>query len=269
MRSMNNLLERLHASYFFYILPSPDTFLPVGQYLPAVVLIGIGITMRGLSQWVEAGWVLDTVQGWQRRKRPLLLSLALITGAFSQGLFLWYLQRSARGRPLHHDAFVRLATWSFMPVAYVLASDTFMDHALNPTISSLTHLLIGAIISALAMVNFPQACLLVALLFPVLIAPQITVVTSRVWPPLEAFKAVVVFGMSPMALVTTVSQSHPDLWRALVEEYDVLGSLALPSIYLVWWPLWQLAAFAAMTTYSDSDKAKQSRESKNGARIDA
>lgn len=32
LRSLNNLLERFHQSYFFYFLPSNDRFIPIGIF---------------------------------------------------------------------------------------------------------------------------------------------------------------------------------------------------------------------------------------------
>lgn len=34
-RKLNNLLERLHQSYFFYLLPSLSRFVSIGVYMPA------------------------------------------------------------------------------------------------------------------------------------------------------------------------------------------------------------------------------------------
>lgn len=31
IRSLNNLLERFHQSYFFYLLPSTDTYISIGK----------------------------------------------------------------------------------------------------------------------------------------------------------------------------------------------------------------------------------------------
>ena len=31
VRSLNNLLERFHQSYFFYLLPSTDTYISIGE----------------------------------------------------------------------------------------------------------------------------------------------------------------------------------------------------------------------------------------------
>jgi glycosylphosphatidylinositol transamidase len=57
MRTMNNLLERLHASFFFYIMTTPSSFLKIGSYLPSVVLVATSLMFGGLREWVNAGWV--------------------------------------------------------------------------------------------------------------------------------------------------------------------------------------------------------------------
>jgi hypothetical protein len=56
LRTMNNLLERLHASFFFYIMTTPSTFLKIGSYLPSVVLVAASLMFGGLREWVNAGW---------------------------------------------------------------------------------------------------------------------------------------------------------------------------------------------------------------------
>jgi glycosylphosphatidylinositol transamidase len=54
LRSLNNLLERLHASLFFYLYLRPGWATKVGSYLPAGILIGSGVTIRGLGRWRDA-----------------------------------------------------------------------------------------------------------------------------------------------------------------------------------------------------------------------
>ena len=56
LRTMNNLLERLHASFFFYIMTSPSSFLKIGSYLPSVILVAASLMFGGLREWVNAGW---------------------------------------------------------------------------------------------------------------------------------------------------------------------------------------------------------------------
>uniref|UniRef100_A0A023GL44 Putative glycosylphosphatidylinositol anchor attachment protein gaa1 n=1 Tax=Amblyomma triste TaxID=251400 RepID=A0A023GL44_AMBTT len=47
--SLNNLLERFHQSFFFYLLPSPRRYVSIGLYSPAFALIGLpGLLKAGV-----------------------------------------------------------------------------------------------------------------------------------------------------------------------------------------------------------------------------
>lgn len=54
-RSLNNLLERLHQSFFLYVMTSVDTFISVGNYLAAPVLVSAGLTFTGFLLWGADG----------------------------------------------------------------------------------------------------------------------------------------------------------------------------------------------------------------------
>jgi len=54
LRTMNNLLERLHASFFFFILTAPDRFMKIGSYIPSVILVSVAMMFQGLRCWVNA-----------------------------------------------------------------------------------------------------------------------------------------------------------------------------------------------------------------------
>ncbi|KAG8907402.1 Glycosyl phosphatidyl inositol protein transamidase complex subunit [Tulasnella sp. 403] len=51
LRTMNNLLERLHASFFFYVLTSPRTFVNFGGYLASAILVSVAMIFGGLRLW--------------------------------------------------------------------------------------------------------------------------------------------------------------------------------------------------------------------------
>lgn len=50
-RSLNNLLERFHQSYFFYLLPSSDRFISIGLYIPSVCLIAGALFLKACGKW--------------------------------------------------------------------------------------------------------------------------------------------------------------------------------------------------------------------------
>ena len=107
---MNNLIERLHASFFFYILISPSQFLKIGLYLPSAILISVALMIHGLSAWVDSAWVEDIsmqpdkshieTTKWKRRKRPVIGVFSIIMATHTLGAVLfavisstWYIKR--------------------------------------------------------------------------------------------------------------------------------------------------------------------------------
>jgi len=98
MRTKNNILERLHASFFFYIFTAQDRFMKVGTYLPSAVLISVTMMFGGLRCYVDAGWTSTATtteksmgSAFERRKRPVLEALGIMfathVGGF--GLYKW------------------------------------------------------------------------------------------------------------------------------------------------------------------------------------
>jgi len=106
LRTCNNLLERLHASFFFYLLPDPGSFSKIGNYLPSAVVISTTMLFSGLRSWVQAGWVEMPVPGskdgqtmkWEHRSRPSLQAVLII------------LTTHAWGTPLYF-----ISSWSILP----------------------------------------------------------------------------------------------------------------------------------------------------------
>lgn len=52
-RSVNNLLEKFHQSFFFYLLLSPYNFVSIGTYLPAAVLVAVAFAVSSLYTLVN------------------------------------------------------------------------------------------------------------------------------------------------------------------------------------------------------------------------
>lgn len=183
LRSMNNLLERLHASYFFYLLPKHGKFLPVGHYLPAIVLLGASVTLGGFDC-----------------PEPL------------QGIF-WLLPAF----------FVAGAGWLLQAPWIVLAGLSLSKPTgdARKSMSALLHLLYGAYIPTLGMINFPQAVLLGA------------TTAAYLFPPVWGRRLVLGASLG--------------LWWALEMaelkvEWTEVGNLAWPGLFAVWEPLWVATA---------------------------
>ncbi|MCJ1308613.1 Glycosyl phosphatidyl inositol protein transamidase complex subunit [Agyrium rufum] len=54
-RSLNNLLEHLHQSFFFYLLMHTERFVSIGTYLPSAMLIAVNFTIKAIALWLQSG----------------------------------------------------------------------------------------------------------------------------------------------------------------------------------------------------------------------
>lgn len=52
-RSLNNLLEHLHQSFFFYLLMQRDRFVSIGTYLPSAMILATNFTIMAIFLWVK------------------------------------------------------------------------------------------------------------------------------------------------------------------------------------------------------------------------
>lgn len=53
-RSLNNLLERFHQSFFFYVIISSDRFISIGDYMPCVGLMAGSLLIKSFLLWLMA-----------------------------------------------------------------------------------------------------------------------------------------------------------------------------------------------------------------------
>lgn len=52
-RSLNNLLERFHQSFFFYLLVASDRFVSIGEYMPSLALIAGCLLVKAFIIWLS------------------------------------------------------------------------------------------------------------------------------------------------------------------------------------------------------------------------
>ncbi|TDL21581.1 Gaa1-domain-containing protein [Rickenella mellea] len=184
LRTMNNLLERLHASFFFYILTTPGTFLKIGHYLPSVVLISVALMFGGLREWNQAGWVEVIHQEpvekedskrtngpdrtWERRKRPVLNALLVMIATHAVGGLLFSVV--SRGWTskflrtlltfLHLQIAFRVVSWGISSTGLMQQPHRTSTAPLSSVLKAMNLCLASTVISVTVVLNFSLAALL-------------------------------------------------------------------------------------------------------------
>ncbi|TFK42427.1 Gaa1-like protein [Crucibulum laeve] len=240
LRTMNNLLERLHASFFFFILTDHDRFMKIGNYLPSAVLISIAMMIQGLQTWVRAGWKgedetkLNEKQDGssgvtptqQPKRRPVGRALAIMTVAHLVGLVVF----TALTQRLFIENIQLLAPIMFILLAtipFIMANTIGDTGPLSLVLKSFNLCLASTVISIITVLNFSLASSLAVFLgIPLSITSSSSSILTRVIK--TALYSMLGFGWLLLG--------HREILSA-VHDWEVLQVWFAPFVCLVYVPL--------------------------------
>ncbi|KAI0345368.1 Gaa1-domain-containing protein [Trametopsis cervina] len=182
LRTTNNLLERLHASFFFYLLVGTTTFMKIGSYLPGAVLVSTAMLFSGLGEWVRGRWVLvpeaptdkdlatdNSALKWTTRRRPVLPALLIVAGTHLTGVLLFYLitrEWVTSNKAVAYPVLVALAFQLPLVLSLIMVRASSPDDAapVHIILKSINLCLASTVISVTSVINFSLAATLAVLL---------------------------------------------------------------------------------------------------------
>ncbi|KAF9475860.1 Gaa1-like protein [Pholiota conissans] len=184
LRTVNNLLERLHASFFFYIMTSPQRFLKIGLYLPSAILISVAIMFHGLGKWADAAWIKHNLvieddktslsfKGWTRRRRPMIPALSIMIATHCLGFVLFkVISSSTFAKNFEILSPLVFLVFSSIPLIVTILPEAPNNEAsLSTVLKALNLCFASTVISIVTLLNFSLAASLsVYLGFPLIIS---------------------------------------------------------------------------------------------------
>lgn len=127
-RSLNNLLERFHQSFFFYLLVASDRYVSIGDYMPSLGLIVAALLIKALITWLSVSKTLalsvvnddtndyrDDEIIWQPNEKIEFLAIAkYLFVAHLFGVFAAYLPFFAPLDVVFHQYGIRTEVYLFV-----------------------------------------------------------------------------------------------------------------------------------------------------------
>ncbi|KAI2471149.1 Glycosylphosphatidylinositol:protein transamidase, GAA1 component [Annulohypoxylon bovei var. microspora] len=272
-RSLNNLLEKLHQSFFFYLLIHKHRFVSIGTYLPSAMLVAANFTIMAISLWVKSGYKEverieekedETIKvdgdgdgkakdGEEAKgekeaapvsmavERETLLPLTLVAGCQFLGvvpLFIFNQTPSSLLTPVFILFAVLNAALPHL-ASHLLTTNTRAPPTAQQyqLVKSFSLLLLGMFLSSLATLNFALAFLVGLLASPLSF--------SRPWPrspaPRYAQVALLHVLSPPAVLLGGSAVAGIGVERVLEEAafgWHVWGLYTPLVVWCVWWPAW-------------------------------
>ncbi|KAH9826608.1 GPI-anchor transamidase GAA1, partial [Teratosphaeria destructans] len=284
-RSINNLLEHFHQSFFFYILLNPGRFVSIGNYLPAAMLVAGSFTVSALALWVQSGRVpppptpkpgstdtkgkldagMEIVKAGadvalvpkastEVAERNMFLPALLVLGTHLSGFVpLWCLTHSKASRlPLISISLSVASTLLPPSLSYLSTHHLHATRQQIHLLQSFSLLILGPALSTLATLNFSQAFVIGVLASPLSFARPIPAKRTPLALLAAGLWTLVYYAVSPSMLLYTFSRwSRHDLGALLLDMakgWAAQGVYTAGVIWVLWWPAWTLGGIAL---YSD------------------
>ncbi|KAG9229854.1 Gaa1-like protein [Amylocarpus encephaloides] len=265
-RSLNNLLEHLHQSFFFYLLMQSNRFVSIGTYLPSAMLVAINFTIMAIFLWVKSGAPSTTnskVASTDKKSGPLsiiqegdakalipkqileeterefFLPLAVVVGSHFLGVLPLYLFNHTPEIMLPSVFFIFAIVNNIFPflISTALIRSFNPSHQQYQLIKAFSLLFLGMFLSSLATLNFSLAFLVG------LLAAPLTYVQSFPNRPITTTLFVILLSL---LTPTTVLLASSFYWNLGVGEvlkeaafgWDVWGMNTQVVVWCVWWPAW-------------------------------
>ena len=208
-RSVNNLLEKFHQSFFFYLMLSPKHFVSIGTYLPSAVMLAVSYALSAISALVV---------GFDFQKVPLVL--VVVTGVEIACVVLAFV-------PVHQAILLGLGVAAFFPTQRVFSQQVAFS------LIGIALLGVALLITALLIVHFALAFSIGVLAIPLTFVPTLMRNRSRLTPVCLAVS-------NPFFVITVAGHvlGHPELFGRLVSSWDDLQCWTWFIVVLGWFPAW-------------------------------
>ncbi|KAF3908580.1 hypothetical protein ABW21_db0208822 [Orbilia brochopaga] len=273
-RSLNNLLEHFHQSFFFYLLMAPKRFVSIGTYLPSAMLLAVGLTLTAIRLWIDPRSrssvddepiAVQTTGGKGEDKkekqtgdqsavaskpidsgpkRELFLPLSVVIGVHFCGVIPFAVFNTVDYKSMANVFYMFIAASLILPLLLAtLITLTTPPRRLMQTFHlsrCFSLLFLGMFLSTLATLNFSLSFLIGLFSLPLTFARA-----TPKSPPVALVNSILLQLTSPFAALFAVAGywglGVEDVLREASFGWWVWGMWTPAIVWCVWWPAWVVA----------------------------
>ncbi|EED17466.1 GPI transamidase component (GAA1), putative [Talaromyces stipitatus ATCC 10500] len=272
-RSLNNLLEHLHQSFFFYLLMHTNRFVSIGTYLPSAMLVAANFTIMAVALWLRTGYEDRLVAVGQRQKisstdeksataetglngiseRKLSVPLTVVAVLHFLGIVPLYILTSVSSKyfvPFTYAILLLTITLPFL-ISLALCKLFIPQPQTFYLLKSFSLLLLGLFLSALATLNFSLSFIIGLLCAPLSFVGTPAKITPKAKKSpkdlvVPSLSLILLNALSPPAvLLAACAYSGVSVQEVLSQAafgWDVWGLWTPVVVWCVWWPAWMMGA---------------------------
>ncbi|KAF1799968.1 Gaa1-like protein [Mucor lusitanicus] len=265
-RSLNNLLEHFHQSFFFYLLPQPARYVSISQYMPPVILFACALIFQSLALYYLGTQPIepektDVSTAYSLGKRHTLFAFTVLTITHVAGIVIFNLMQPSFGwKYLSQLTEAEAITMQYTTSSIIALSTVALCVVWISKHPSAEH--DGTILKSLCLAASALVIATVSLLnFTLGIATAILIVipysfirpsSNAIW---KLVQSAVLLALSPMGLLCVFSFTsglpQVKILSTLMLDYQIVRSWFLTFCCTVYWPM-NMAMLVLVFTQSSS-----------------
>ncbi|KAI7859114.1 Gaa1-like protein [Circinella umbellata] len=254
-RSLNNLLEHFHQSFFFYLLLQPNRYVSIGDYMPPVILFACSLVFQ-ISFFSTSLYYVEPTNADKNEKevssthaihsnsRNVASALTVMIITHLSGFMIFYImQTRSLGLVVQ---FALSCCIALITVIGTISSHRHRQHATDGTTTSSLNgrtlksfclAFSGLVISTVSLLNFSLAVATAMLI----VLPYTLMRSSSTTLTVRIFQWIILTILSPPCLAIIASHitnlELSDLLSFIMEDYQVVGSWLLLYVCVGYWPV--------------------------------
>ncbi|KAG0671103.1 GPI transamidase component GAA1 [Kluyveromyces marxianus] len=235
-RSVNNLLEKFHQSFFFYLLLAPRYFVSIGTYLGTAVVVSVAFVLACLDQVLNNKFsglpLLSVYNIWS----ALAFGIALMA-SFITSQFFFYLPQAE---------LLLLVNVGLAALPLALRNRIKIQEPFSYRFKAFAYMYMAIVLTSLLVLNYSLAMVMGVLAFPM--TRTTTILKSDIRLSLRNFVLVLISNpfIAIWAVVNLVepSLSGTKVFYALIDAWQQLGCWTWYILCVGWYPSWLLVTYA-------------------------
>ncbi|CAG98646.1 GPI-anchor transamidase subunit GAA1 [Kluyveromyces lactis] len=237
-RSVNNLLEKFHQSFFFYLLLAPRYFISIGTYLATAVAVSVAFVFAALNQILNNKYgelpLLSIYNIWS----ILTFCISLVFAFATSQLFVYF--------PLPRVLLGLSGIFSVLPL--LSRTRLRIQEPFSYRFKAFAYIYMAIVLTSLLVLNFSLAIVMGLLAFPM--TRTTTIIESNLRLSIKNLVLLIISNpfIATWAVVNFVEPrlSGFKVFYALIEASQQLGCWTWYIICLGWYPSWLLVTYASI-----------------------
>ncbi|CCE61265.1 hypothetical protein TPHA_0A01820 [Tetrapisispora phaffii CBS 4417] len=242
-RSVNNLLEKFHQSFFFYFLVAPRHFVSIGSYLPSAVCLSISFGISAAHSYINNQYITVPLSD-----NSSILALIIFFGSIAISFIFLQINETFLQPHLMILAFLLI---SFLPLTNIPQPLITIQPCLSYRLKSFAFIYISLVLTSLLVMNFALAFGMGLLAFPLTFTKSCSEMITFKSKVINCFYLAISNPFIAIFIFVSIFEddiTNFEVFSDLISSFKYMGNWTWAITCIGWFTTWQMVYIANLDT---------------------